>query len=82
MPRKILISETTREERIRIVQSALGDWGDECDGMSSLSGGYDKMSQPYIDGELELRECNRRAATDTYVSIDRNRPSSGCWMGY
>ena len=50
--------------------------------MSSLSGGYDKMYQPYIDGELELRECNRRAATDTYISIDRYRPSSGCWMGF
>ena len=27
MPRKILIAETTREERIQIVQSALGEWG-------------------------------------------------------
>ncbi len=62
MPRKILISETTREERIQIVQSALGEWGDEC--------------------ELELRECNRRAASDSYVSYNRDRPASGCWMGY
>ena len=82
MPRKILISETTREERIQIVQSALEEWGDECDGMSSSSGGYDKMYQPYIDGELELRECNRRAASESYVSYNRDRPASGCWMGY
>ena len=82
MPRKILIAETTREERIQIVQSALGEWGDECAGMSSSSGGYDKMYQPYIDGELELRECNRRAASESYVSYNRDRPASGCWMGY
>ena len=82
MPRKILIAETTREERIQIVQSALGEWGDECDGMSSSSGGYDKMYQPYIDGELELRECNRRAASESYVSYNRDRPARGCWMGY
>lgn len=81
MAKKILIAETTREERIKIVQEALGDWGDECDGMSGLSAGYDKMYQPYIDGELELRECNRRSASTSYVSYDRNRPASGsCWM--
>ena len=80
--RSTKIADTTREERIQIVQSALGEWGDECDGMSSSSGGYDKMYQPYIDGELELRECNRCAASDSYVSYNRDRPASGCWMGY
>jgi hypothetical protein len=79
--RKVLIKETTREERIRIVQEALS-WGDDCDGVSGLSSGVSDMYQPYIDGELELRECNMRGASMTYVKSDRDRPSTGsCVMG-
>lgn len=83
MPRIVLIAETTREERIKIVESALG-WGDECDGMSGLSSGVDKMYQPYIDGELELAECNRRMAGGSYVQSERGMWGAGgsCTMGY
>ena len=83
MGRSKLIKDTTREERIRIVQGALS-WGDDCDGVSSFSSEVDAMYQPYIDGELELRECNMRAAATKYVLSDRNRPSTGgsCVMGY
>lgn len=81
MARKILIEDTTREERIRIVQRGLS-WGDDCDSVSGLSNGIDAMYQPYIDGELELAECNRRGASTTYVKSDRDRPSTGsCIMG-
>ena len=81
MARKVLIAETTREERMRIVQEALS-WGDDCDSVSGLSSGVDAMYQPYIDGELELAECNRRSAATTYVKSDRDRPSTGsCVMG-
>lgn len=81
MARKVLIKDTTREERMRIVQEALS-WGDDCDGVSGMSSGVDEMYQPYIDGELELVECNRRGAATTYVKSDRDRPSTGsCVMG-
>lgn len=81
MSRSKLIKDTTREERIQIVQSALA-WGDDCDGVSGLTSGVDEMYQPYIDGELELAECNMRGAAKTYVKSDRDRPSTGsCIMG-
>jgi len=82
MAKSKLIKDTTREERIRIVQESLA-WGDECDGVSGFSSGVDAMYQPYIDGELELAECNRRNAAHGYVQSDHARPSTGsCVMGY
>ena len=79
--RSILIKDTTREERIRIVQNALA-WGDDCDSVSGQASGVDAMYQPYIDGELELAECNMRGAATKYVKSDRDRPSTGsCIMG-
>ncbi len=82
MARSKLIKDTTREERIRIVQSALA-WGDDCDGVSSFTKGVDDMYQPYIDGLMELAECNMRSAAHGYVQSDHNRPSTGasCMMG-
>ena len=82
MSRSRLIKDTTREERIRIVQEALS-WGDDCDSVSGLMSSVDQMYQPYIDGELELAECNMRGTSTTYVKSDRDRPSTGsCVMGY
>ena len=83
MARSKLIKDTTREERIEIVQRALA-WGDDCDGVSSLTTGVDEMYQPYIDGEMELAECNMRNAAHGYVQSDHARPSTGasCVMGY
>ena len=82
MPKSKLVKDTTREERIAIVQAALS-WGDDCDGVSGLTSRVDAMYQPYIDGELELAECNMRNAARSYVLSDRNRPSTGgsCIMG-
>lgn len=81
-PRSKLIKDTTREERIAIVQRALS-WGDDCDSVSCSSRGVDAMYQPYIDGEMELAECNMRGSATTYVKSDRDRPSTGasCVMG-
>ena len=76
MARKVLIKDTTREERMKIVQDALA-WGDDCDGVSGLTSGVDEMYQPYIDGVLELAECNMRGASTKYVKSDRDRPSTG-----
>lgn len=52
---KILISETTREERDKIVEDSLGNMYGGCDGCMP---GIAEMYQPYIDGEKELRDIN------------------------
>ena len=51
----ILIKDTTREEREQIVADALGHLEASCDGCMP---GLAEMYQAYIDGEMELRECN------------------------
>ena len=59
----ILIKDTTREERERIIHQAL--WGacsTECEffsGCDNMGGGrIDTIYQPYIDGIKEIREIN------------------------
>ncbi len=58
----ILIKDTTREERERIVQSALSACGGACDGCNgcdNLGGGrVDEYYRPYIDGEKEIAQLN------------------------
>ena len=61
--KSLLIKDTTREERIRIVQQAL--WGscgvdcEFCSGCDNRGGGrVDSIYQPYIDGIKELRQIN------------------------
>ena len=60
--KSILIKDTTREERIRIVQEGLSQCGGACDfcnGCDNLGGGsVDTFYEPYINGEKELREIN------------------------
>ncbi|MBQ3338653.1 MAG: hypothetical protein IJG82_03500 [Atopobiaceae bacterium] len=71
MGKSVLIADTTREERIRIVQKGLSWCGDSscdlCSGCSMGVGSIDAMYQPYIDGELELAEVNMRAAATRFV---------------
>lgn len=50
-----LISETTREERERIVAESLGNIDANCD---SCMTGIIEMYQDYIDGKMELRDVN------------------------
>ena len=81
MRKSKLIKDTTREEREKIVAEALG-FGDDCDGVSGVSRGVEQMYAPYIEGTMELAECNMRGASTTYVKSDRDRPSTGsCVMG-
>ena len=59
----ILIKDTTREEREKIVRQSLwGDCGTECEfcsGCDNIGGGrVDDIYQPYIDGEKEISEIN------------------------
>lgn len=55
-----LIKDTTREERIRIVNQSLqvcGQTCEFCNGCDNLGGGLvDSYFQPYIDGEKEISE--------------------------
>ena len=60
--KSILIKDTTKEERIRIVQEGLSQCGGACDfcnGCDNLGGGLvDAFYEPYINGEKELRQLN------------------------
>lgn len=50
-----LISETTKEEREKIVRDSLGNISANCDGCMA---GLADMYQDYIDGKKELRQIN------------------------
>lgn len=67
--RSILIKDTTREEREKIVADALAVCGGACDfcnGCENLGGGRtDDIYQPYIDGEMEIFEINERYSRGT-----------------
>ena len=61
--KSILIKDTTREEREKIVHQALyGDCGSECEfcsGCDNIGGGsIDSIYQLYIDGLKEISEIN------------------------
>lgn len=60
--KSILIRDTTREEREKIVAQALSTCGGACDfcsGCDNIGGGrIDDIYQPYIDGEKEIAEIN------------------------
>ena len=60
--KSILIKDTTREERERIVAQALNACGGACDfcnGCDNLGGGrIDEIYRPYIEGEKELAQIN------------------------
>lgn len=74
MTRSLLIKDTTKEEREAIVAESVGNIEGGCDGCSP---GVIKMYQPYIDGEMELRECTM-AFRANYVSGMEQEPRQGC----
>ncbi|SNU08147.1 hypothetical protein SAMN06297422_11584 [Lachnospiraceae bacterium] len=51
----ILIKDTTREERERIVAESIGNVSVSCDGCMA---GLADMYQDYIDGKKEIRDIN------------------------
>lgn len=69
-----LISETTREERERIVQDSLGNISANCDGCMA---GLADMYQDYIDGRKELSQINMEFRA-RYVRDDERLERSGC----
>ena len=51
----ILIKDTRREEREKIVEESLGITSGSCDGCAA---GLAEMYQDYIDGKKEIRDIN------------------------
>ncbi|MBO4635925.1 MAG: purine biosynthesis protein PurH [Clostridiales bacterium] len=70
----ILISETTREERERIVSESIGNISGSCDGCMA---GLAEMYQDYIDGKKEIREINMEFRRG-YESGTDAPPKDGC----
>ncbi len=60
--KSILIKDTTREEREKIISRSLSFCGGECEfcnGCDNLGGGrVEEIYRPYIDGEKEIAEIN------------------------
>ena len=75
MNEELLIANTTREERQRIVNESLGIIDGACDGCAP---GIISMYDDYIDGKKELRDINMEFRT-SYVSGDMDKEEkSGC----
>ena len=76
MNKSILIKDTTREERERIVAESIGNIDGLCDGCSP---GLADMYQEYIDGRRELREINRASnARYTRAAAGPDRSGRSC----
>ncbi len=64
--KSLLIKDTTREERIQIVNRGLNQCGGACDfcnGCDNIGGGsMETFFEPYINGEKELKELNSEYA--------------------
>ena len=74
MLESLLVANTTREERERIVAQALT--GGEVGCEDCVSEQDYALYQPYIDGEMELDEATRRFCA-AYVREDMDRPLRG-----
>ena len=72
--KSILIADTTREERERIVTESIGNIDGACDGCSP---GLIEMYEDYIEGRRELREINM-AFRAGYTSGRMGPDRSGC----
>ena len=70
----ILIKDTTREDRERIVAESIGNISGLCDGCSP---GIIEMYQDYIDGKKELREINADFRA-RYMSGAQGPEKTGC----
>ena len=71
----ILIADTTREEREKIVEDSVGNISALCDGCSA---GILDMYQAYIDGKKELREVNMEFRANFISGEEGPERSSGC----
>jgi len=73
----ILIKDTTREQRERIVAESIGDVSGSCDGCMA---GLAEMYQDYIDGKKEIREINMEFRARYESGVDGpEKESYSCW---
>ncbi|MCR5249940.1 MAG: purine biosynthesis protein PurH [Lachnospiraceae bacterium] len=70
----ILIKDTTREERERIVAESIGNINGSCDGCMA---GLADMYRDYIDGKREIRDINM-AFKAQYESGVEGPVKTGC----
>ena len=75
----LLIKDTTKEERERIVAESIGNVDGACDGCAA---GLIEMYRPYVDGIKELKDINMEFRA-SYVSGDIDREEkTGCINSY
>ena len=72
--KSILIADTTREERERIVAESIGNINGSCDGYMA---GLIDLYQDYIDGVKEIKDINMEFRAN-YVSGDDGPEKTGC----
>ena len=72
--KSLLIKDTSREERERIVAESVGSIDGLCDGCSP---GLLRMYEDYIEGRRELREINMEFHA-RYMSAAAGPDRSGC----
>ena len=70
----ILIKDTTREEREKIVAESIGNISGSCDGCAA---GLAEMYRDYIDGKREIRDINMEFRAG-YVSGAQSPTKSSC----
>ena len=73
----ILIKDTTREERERIVAESIGNINGSCDGCMA---GLADMYQDYIDGKREIRDINMAFKAQYESGIDGPEKKSCGYM--
>ncbi|MBR1797414.1 MAG: purine biosynthesis protein PurH [Clostridiales bacterium] len=73
----ILIKDTTREQRERIVAESLGNINGACDGCMP---GLSEMYQEYIDGKKEIRDINMEFNAHYELADDRPTRSPSCGL--
>ena len=74
MMKSLLIKDTTKEERERIVAESIGNINGACDGCAA---GLAEMYQDYIDGKRELKEINMSFRRG-FVSGSEGPQRKGC----
>ena len=72
--KSILIADTTKEEREKIVAESIGNIDGSCDGCMA---GLIDMYQDYIDGKREIKEINM-AFKAHYESGEDGPEKTGC----
>ena len=72
--KSLLIADTTREEREKIVAESIGNIHGLCDGCSP---GLIEMYQDYIEGRKELRQINMEFNARCTLG-ERGAGGSGC----